>query len=131
MVSGGQFVIDAEAAAGSQTANAATSYPANIPVQAGEILGISDNGGTCISMDSGYAVTGFNGDVPPSSTPLTPAGPAAPNFALPVQATVTAPTPPTGQRAAALKKCKKKAKKKGWTKKRLKRCKQKATLLPL
>src|SRR4051794_23404643 len=29
-VSGGQFVIDAEAVAGSQTANAATSYPVNI-----------------------------------------------------------------------------------------------------
>jgi hypothetical protein len=45
--------------------------------------------------------------------------------------------PPTGQQAAALARCKKKAKKgpwanKGhWTKKRLKRCKQKAKLLPV
>jgi hypothetical protein len=38
---------------------------------------------------------------------------------------------PTGQRAAALKKCKKKAKKKHWTKKRLKKCKRKARKLPV
>ncbi len=37
----------------------------------------------------------------------------------------------TGQRAAALKECKKKAKKKNWTKKRLKKCKEKARLLPV
>jgi hypothetical protein len=44
------------------------------------------------------------------------------------------PLPPgasvTGQRAAALKKCKQRAKKKHWTKKRLKGCKQKARGLP-
>jgi len=43
-------------------------------------------------------------------------------------------TPPaasaTGQRAAALKKCKQRAKKKHWTKKRLKKCKKKARGLP-
>jgi hypothetical protein len=37
----------------------------------------------------------------------------------------------TGQRAAALKKCKKKAKKKDWTKKKLRKCKKKAKLLPV
>lgn len=37
----------------------------------------------------------------------------------------------TGQRAAAVKKCKKKAKKNDWTKKRLKKCKKKANLLPV
>ena len=36
-----------------------------------------------------------------------------------------------GQRAAALKKCKKAAKKKDWTKKRLRKCKKKANLLPV
>ena len=34
-------------------------------------------------------------------------------------------------RAAALKRCKQTAKKKDWTKKKLRRCKQKATLLPV
>ena len=38
---------------------------------------------------------------------------------------------PTGQRAVALKKCKKKAKKKHWTKKKLRNCKRKAKLLPV
>jgi hypothetical protein len=55
--------------------------------------------------------------------------------------TYVAPAPPspaspstptsTGQRAAALKKCKKKAKKKHWSKKKLKKCKKKARLLPV
>lgn len=38
---------------------------------------------------------------------------------------------PTGQRAAALKKCKAKAKQKHWSKTRLKKCKKKAKLLPV
>jgi hypothetical protein len=45
------------------------------------------------------------------------------------------PPPPvasvTGQRAVALKKCKQKAKKNHWTKKRLKKCKKKARGLPV
>jgi len=90
-VSGGQFVIDAEAPAGSQTPNAPTSYPASIPVQAGEIIGITQNGGSCGSPDVGYAYTYFIGDVPPSSTPVTPTA-TTPDFAFPVQATVTGPS---------------------------------------
>jgi CSLREA domain-containing protein len=38
---------------------------------------------------------------------------------------------PTGERAAALKKCKTKAKKKNWSKKQLKKCKRKARRLPV
>ena len=38
---------------------------------------------------------------------------------------------PTGQRAAALKKCKKQAKKRHWTKARLKKCRKKANNLPV
>jgi hypothetical protein len=38
---------------------------------------------------------------------------------------------PTGQRAAALRKCKKKAKKKDWTKKKLRKCKKNARELPV
>jgi RTX calcium-binding nonapeptide repeat (4 copies) len=94
-VSGGQFVIDAEAPAGSQTPNATTSYPANIPVQAGEIIGITQNGGNCGSPDVGYAYTYFIGDVPPSSTPVTPTA-TTPDFGFPVQATVTGPSTGTG-----------------------------------
>jgi hypothetical protein len=46
-------------------------------------------------------------------------------------ATVTVSVSPTGERAAALKKCKKKARKKDWTKMKLKKCKKKARLLPV
>jgi hypothetical protein len=53
----------------------------------------------------------------------------------PVQLTLT-DTPSsgpgvTGQRAAALKKCKKNAHKKHWSKKKLRKCKKKANLLPV
>jgi hypothetical protein len=49
-------------------------------------------------------------------------------------AEVTPPPTPaaaeTGQRAAALKKCKKKRKKLDWSKKRYNKCKRQANLLP-
>ena len=41
------------------------------------------------------------------------------------------PTNPTGQRAAALKKCKKRANKHHWSNKRLRKCKKQANLLPV
>jgi hypothetical protein len=44
---------------------------------------------------------------------------------------VSPATSVTGQRAAALKKCKKNAHKKHWTKKKLKKCKKNAQLLPV
>jgi hypothetical protein len=40
-------------------------------------------------------------------------------------------TAPTGQRAAALAKCKKRAHKHRWSHKRLRKCKRQARLLPL
>jgi hypothetical protein len=128
-VGGGQFVIDAEAPAGSQTPNAATSYPANIPVRAGEIIGITQNGGACTSPDVGYQTTFWQGDVPPSPNPVTPFA-TFPDRPLPVQVTVMQ-TPPTGQRAAALRRCKKRARKRDWPRSKLKKCKKRARLLPL
>lgn len=78
-------------------------------------------------MDAGYVITAFSGDIPPSSNPLTPTG-AANNVVLPVQATVTQVTAPTGARAAALKKCKKKFRHNA---KKWKKCRKKAQLLPV
>jgi hypothetical protein len=49
----------------------------------------------------------------------------------PPASTTPSATGPTGQRAAALKKCKKKRKKLGWSKKRFKKCKKKALKLPV
>jgi hypothetical protein len=132
--SGGQFVIYAEAPAGSQTANAASSYPANIPVRAGDFIGIAQNGGSCASPDVGYAETYWTGDVPPSAEPTTPFA-TSNDVVSPVQATVTQTpvtqptvTQPTGQRAAALKRCKKKFSHKA---KKRKKCRKKARLLPI
>ncbi len=45
--------------------------------------------------------------------------------------TPTGATPATGQRAAALKKCKKRARKNNWSHKRLRKCKKRANLLPV
>ena len=49
----------------------------------------------------------------------------------PSNAATHGPCPPTGQRAAALKRCKARAKKRDWTKKRLKKCRRKALRLPV
>jgi hypothetical protein len=68
--------------------------------------------GICLDMVFRVFVT------PPAATP-TPTAPLA------------TPSPPTGQRAGALKNCKKKANQKDWTKKKLKKCKKKARLLPV
>jgi PKD repeat protein len=54
-----------------------------------------------------------------ATTPVTPA----------TQQGASAPTGATGQRAAALKSCKKRAKKHNWSHSRLKKCKQTANLL--
>ncbi len=119
---GGQYVIDAEAAAGTQTPNTVNTYSANIPVKAGQFIGMTQAGGDCASPAPGYTFTAFTGDVTPSSTPVTPLGMAA--ASVPIQATVQ--EAPTGQRAAALKKCKKKH-----SHKARKKCKKKANLLPI
>lgn len=55
-------------------------------------------------------------------------------FSLSAGAATATPTPPpsnTGQRAAALAKCKKRARKHHWSHKRLRKCKKKARLLPI
>lgn len=44
------YVIDAEATAGAQTARAENTYPASIPVVAGQMIGIGHNGGNCATQ---------------------------------------------------------------------------------
>ena len=73
----------------------------------------------------GYSFPYFVGQ-PPIGVPFDYSG-TDPGARINAQAVVE----PTGQQAAALKKCKKKAKKKHWTKKKLKKCKKKAKKLPL
>ena len=134
--SGGGYLFVGEAAAGTQNLHALNTYPANIPVQAGDIIGIFVGSpfGHCgtFTSDSGDTFDQFTGD-PPLNTPVSP-DTSGSLVRYPVSATVTTPdtvpTPPppsnTGQRTAALKKCKKKR-----SAKARKRCRKKANLLPI
>src|SRR4051794_8388918 len=86
------------------------------------------------TIDAG-GLDGFSGSIDIDGDPRTlGAAPdiGADEFVPPQPPAGSAPagSGATGQRAAALKKCKKTAKKKHWTKKRLKKCKKKAKLLP-
>ena len=130
--SGGGYLFVGEAAAGTQNLHALNTYPANIPVQAGDIIGIFVGSpfGHCGTFSLGDTFDQFSGD-PPLNTPVSP-DTSGSLVRFPVSATVTTPdtvpAPPgnTGQRAAALKKCKKKR-----SAKARKRCRKKAKLLPV
>jgi hypothetical protein len=130
--SAGGYLFVGEAAAGTQNLHALNTFPANIPVQAGDIIGIFVGSGRCgtFTSNSGDTFDQFSGD-PPLNTPISP-DTSGSLVRYPVSATVTTPdtvpAPPgnTGQRAAALKKCKKKR-----SAKARKRCRKKAKLLPV
>lgn len=138
--SGGGYLFVGEAAAGTQNLHALNTYPANIPVQAGDIIGIFVGSpfGHCgtFTSNSGDTFDQFSGD-PPLNTPVSP-DTSGSLVRYPVSATVTTPdtvpTPPppsnTGQRATAVKKCKKKFKGRAKARKR-KKCVKEARLLPL
>ncbi len=149
--SDGGYVFVGEAEAGTQNLHALNTYPANIPVRPGDIIGIFVGSpfGHCgtFTSNSGDTFDQFTGN-PPLNTPVSPDTPGS-LVRYPVSATVTTPdtvpTPPppsntgqraappppsnTGQRAAAVKKCKKKFKGKAKARKR-KKCVNKAKLLP-
>jgi len=138
--SGGGNVFVGEATAGTQNLHALNTFPANIPVQPGDIIGIFVGSpfGHCgtFTSNSGDTFDQFSGD-PPLDTPVSP-DTSGSLVRYPVSATVSTPdtvaTPPppsnTGQRAAAVKKCKKKFKGKANARKRNK-CIKKAKLLPI
>ena len=135
---GGGYVFVGEAAAGTQNLHALNTYPANIPVQPGDIIGIFVGSpfGHCgtFTSNSGDTSDQFMGN-PPLNSPVSPNG-SVDLVRFPVSATVTTPdavpTPPsnTGQRAAAIKKCKRKFRGKAKTKRR-KKCVKNAKLLPV
>ncbi len=99
-----------EAEAGTQNLHALNTYPANIPVRPGDIIGIFVGSpfGHCgtFTSNSGDTFDQFTGN-PPLNTPVSPDTPGS-LVRYPVSATVTTPdtvpTPPppsnTGQRAA-------------------------------
>jgi hypothetical protein len=149
---GTNFTIVGESPVETMTANTLRTFPIRIPVQAGDVLGeYQATDGHCSSGSAGYSYVYVNVDQP-LGTNATFLGPVT-NTELPLAASLEAdsdrdgfgdetqdqcPTNattqgpcPTGQRAAALRRCKKKAHKKHWSKKRLKKCKKKARLLPV
>jgi IPT/TIG domain/PASTA domain len=67
---GGNYTITAEAAAGTQTASAVNTYPASIPVQAGDLIGVYGAGGNCGNNTNSPSdiATLTRGDVPPGTT---------------------------------------------------------------
>ena len=91
---GDDYTIIGESAAPTEAPNSVNDYSANIPVQAGDVIGMSESGGDC-SLNTGQPGDRFAlvaGDVPPSSTPTT-LMPSS-GIRLPVQAVVTLPPPP-------------------------------------
>jgi hypothetical protein len=137
---GGGYVFVGEAPAGTQNLHALNTFPANIPVQPGDIIGIFVGSpfGHCgtFTSDSGDTFDQFGGN-PPLNTPVSP-DTSGDLDRYPVSATVTTPetVPPppgpsnTGKRAAAIKRCKKKFKGKAKAKNR-RGCIKKAKLLPV
>jgi hypothetical protein len=105
------------------------TFPVNIPVQPGDLIGLHIGAGspTCNAVTGSDPAYTLGGDLQDGQQ----GGPFSTldNRRLNVTAEV-APTT-TGQRATALKSCKKRAHKKHWSHKRLKKCKNKAQLLPI
>jgi hypothetical protein len=121
------------------------TYPTQISVKAGDRIGefVEDD---CSRQDDAYTDHFFEADVQPGTTETF----SRENFQQDISAvlepdcdkdglgdetqdphTKSCQPPATGQRDAALKRCKKNAKKKQWTKKKLRKCKRKARKLPL
>lgn len=135
--------ILAESAVMHPLASTLNTYAAQIPVKAGDRIGeyVTTD---CSRRDDSFIDHYGIGDVPAGTTQLF----FQENYQQDISAVLqpdcdhdgladetqdpdTSSCKLTGQRAAALKKCKKTAKKKHWTKKRLNKCKKKARLLPV
>jgi hypothetical protein len=134
-VSGTTFHVVAKSEFSTFTSTGVQTFPAQIPVQAGQVIG--DFGQLCyiVTGNASNVLGSFGGPEPAIGTdqsfPGGPPGNAGDLSATvePIASTPTASTP-TGQRDAAIKKCKKKHKK-NHNKKQFKKCKKKAKKLPV
>ena len=91
----GSYLFVGESAAGAQTPNAVNTYPANIPVQTGDIIGIyfgAPAGAPCYdqTLQPGDDVVLFDGDPAVNTLATVEDGTSA---RIPVSATVTTTTP--------------------------------------
>jgi hypothetical protein len=136
------FRVMRPAGAGAFTAVSSTSaqlpialgtydFPARDAIQAGDYIGLTQTPGNTIVVDCDGCpgVGAFEFFAGPFTDGQTRASTPTADELLTINAEVE--PSPTGQRAAALKKCKTRAHKHHWSKKRLRKCKKKARLLPL
>jgi Ca2+-binding RTX toxin-like protein len=91
----GSYLFIGESAAGTQTPNAVNTYPANIPVEAGDTIGIyfgAPAGAPCYTplLHPNDDVVLFDGDPPVNTTAMVEDGTTA---RIPVSATVTTTIP--------------------------------------
>jgi hypothetical protein len=128
-VSGSTFHVVAKSPVGTFTSSGVQTFLAQIPVHQGQVIG--EWGLVCYvaTGDSGDQFTSFNGPEPATGTDQNFGLPGPPGNAADLSATVE--PNPTGQRAAALAICRKRAMKHNWSHKRLRKCKRKARLLPV
>ena len=116
------------------TAGTINTFPVSIPVQAGDVLGLNDANANMVSnacdFDASPATRfALVGDLADNQTGTFSfdANNVRDNVTAVFEATPSNTPPPTGQRAAALKNCKKKLR---HNKAKRKTCKRKANLLP-
>ena len=114
------------------TAGTINTFPVSIPVQAGDVLGLNDTNAAAASNACDFPASpatriAFLGDLADNlpGTFIVDANNYRDNVTAVFEATPPN-TPPTGQRAAALKACKKKHSKRARS-----RCRKKANLLPV
>jgi hypothetical protein len=128
-VSGTTFNVVAKSDFGTFASAGVQTFPASIAVRTGQVIG---EWGELCAFGSGVASDQFG--IFQGSEPATGANQNFPQLSSPggrVDLSATVEPSATGQRAAALKRCKKRARKNDWPKSRLKKCKRKAGLLPV
>lgn len=144
------FAAISESGVETPAANTVNTFASHVPVHTGDdigvYLGVTAGSPQCLRIDAAYTNHYNNSDTANGSAELY----SDETDQIPVSAVVerdcdadglgdetqdskvSGPNcPPTGKRAAALKRCKKKAQKNGWTNKKLKKCKRKAKLQPV
>jgi hypothetical protein len=126
-VAGNDFLIVGSDGPRDPVAGMLNTFPVTIPVHAGDVIGEYrvSSGVVQRAAGSDYLVQTMLADPAPGTTPTFDPPSMGTQLDLSANLEPLAPTP-TGQRAAALKKCKKKH-----SRKKRKKCRKKARLLPV
>jgi hypothetical protein len=120
-----EFVIVGEDGPRTITAGVLNTFPVQIPAQAGDLIGdYRVSGGLFARSDDGYSVQTMVGDPAPGGSATF--GDSGAGLQLDLSATIEPPAAATGQRAAALKRCKHKR-----SHKQRRKCRRKANRLPV